>query len=507
MVGTVLSATPLGFESQLIEVESDLSNGLPALHIVGLGNKAIEESKERVRSAIKNARLDFPKGKIVVNLAPAELPKDGVQFDLPIALSILCLGKQLSADNLSGALFAGELSLDGTLRPIKSSLAIAEAAKQHGITTVYLPALSANQAALVDGLTIYPVTTLTELYLHLKGEQRITPLDTSPSLTTAATALTPEVALDDIYGQEQAKRAIAIAVAGRHNILLSGSPGAGKTLLAKALNGLLPPLTKQEMIDVTKLHSLADGVPGDIIRHRPFRTPHHTASRTAMIGGGTTARPGEISLAHHGTLFLDELLEYPRATLEALRQPIEDRTVSISRVNNRYTYPAHFVLVATMNPCPCGYLGDATRECRCSSTQILNYQKRLSGPLLDRIDLTVTVARVPHETLLAPKEKQTKKQQKAYASMIAVAITAQNNRYDRSDVNNGSLTSTQVERYLPLAPDVRHFLLSAAKSLDLSTRSYFKLIKVARTIADLDRSADITQAHLAEALSYRQLAS
>ncbi|MEK7621382.1 MAG: YifB family Mg chelatase-like AAA ATPase [Patescibacteria group bacterium] len=497
MVGTIFSATNVGFDGQIIEVECDASRGLPGLQIVGLANKAIDEAKERVRSAIKNSHLEFPASKVTINLAPANLPKDGAQFDLPIALAILSVSGQVGSKDTKDCVFAGELSLDGNLRSIRGAINIAETAKKHGATRLFLPKENAPQAALIKGIEVIGVSSLSELFLHLKKEKLIE-ARVYQSKTNRLTR--SKITIDDVYGQPIAKRALSIAAAGHHNILFTGSPGTGKTMLAKALVDLLPPLSLTEQIQVTKLHSLSGEVASEALLDRPFRSPHHTSSHISLVGGGRNPVPGEVSLAHLGVLFLDELPEYPRSSLEAMRQPLEDNEIHISRANSRVSFPANFMLVATQNPCPCGYYGDNLRECSCSTTQILQYQKKVSGPLLDRIDLVVHVGRVPHDELL---QKTNLQQADTIRLQIENARTLQRKRYGKSTVNNATLSSRQIKNQLKLGEDVRVLLSQASDRLGLTTRSYFKIIKVARTIADLDQEPQITTKHISEALQYR----
>jgi len=497
MTARVVSATAYGFEGRLIDIECDLTKGLPAFSIVGLGNKAIDEAKERVRSAIRNSHLDFPAKKLTINLAPANLPKDGSHFDLPIALAVLIANGELRQHALKGVLCAGELSLSGELRPVRGIINIVETAREHGFETVIVPSSNAKQASLVRDISVIGADTLTDVFLHCLGEKKLLVTEHQVHVSSGNHA----VDISDIKGQDQAKRALTIAAAGGHNLLFDGPPGAGKTMLARALVSILPSPSYEEQIAITKLHSLVSDGDEAMIANRPFRSPHHTASNISLIGGGTKPQPGEVSLAHHGVLFLDELPEYPRASLEALRQPLEDRQVHVSRAASRVTYPASFMLIATKNPCPCGYYGDHEHECSCSLPQILGYQKRISGPLLDRIDMTISVKRVPEKDLLHKHSGEPE------SPLLRIAIEearqTQTVRYGKR-MTNAELPSKNIAETARLSEEATTLLNQATDRLKLSARSYFKLIKVARTIADLERSEDILAPHMAEALQYRK---
>ncbi len=502
MLAKVYSAAVVGLDAPVIEVEVDISPGLPSTTIVGLPDTAVQESRERVRSAIRNAGCAFPTKRITVNLAPADIKKAGPAYDLPIAVSILISSEQVTFD-ASNALFLGELSLDGLLRHTHGILPMVSRAKEKGMSPVFVPAVNASEAALIEGITVIPVESLAQLVDHLRGDIPISKYvaDRDPFDVTYREDAGIDMA--HIKGQEHAKRALEVAAAGGHNMIMSGPPGSGKTLIARSIPTILPKMTTDEALEATKIYSVSGLLPADmpLIVNRPFRSPHYTISYVGLVGGGRWPKPGEISLSHRGVLFLDELPEFGQSDLEVLRQPLEDKVVTITRAQGSVTYPANFMLIGAMNPCPCGYYSDPVKQCTCSASQVSRYQKRISGPLLDRMDIFVEVPRIEYEKLT--DERLGEKSQIIQARVEAARSLQQERFAGTRLICNADMTPIEIRDYCQTESEAQNLLQSAVKQLSLSARSFHHILKLARTIADLDSSEAIGSAHVAEALQYR----
>lgn len=502
MLTKVKTVSLTGLDGTVIEIQTDISNGIVAFDIIGLPDATVREARERAKSAIKNCGCEYPKKRITMNLAPAAIKKEGAAFDLAITLSVLDASKQIDIYDREDTVFIGELGLDGSLKPVRGILPMVISAYEHGFKRCFVPADNADEAAIIGKIDVYPVTRLNDIIDHYDGIHPIEPVKLSlEELDTAVSVSLCD--MHDVKGQEEAKRAIEVGAGGLHNILMSGPAGTGKSMLAKRVSTILPDMTFAEMLEVTKLHSIAGTLPAKtpLITTRPFRSPHHTVSAAAMSGGGSVPKPGELSLAHCGVLFLDELPEFHRDTLEVLRQPLEDGVISISRVNGTLTYPCDIMLISAMNPCPCGNLGNPNRVCTCTPHQVQRYRAKISAPLLDRIDIQIEVPSVEYDDLSRIADGDTSAQIKERVNKVR---KIQLERYENEGITaNSQLTAPMLDKYCALGDDESRLLKSAFERLGLSARAHSKILKVARTIADFDASDDIKSMHIAEAIQYR----
>ena len=504
MLARIDSCAVLGIEAHLVQTQVDVGPGLPSFTVVGLPDLAVQESRERVRSAVRNSNFSFPAHRVTVNLAPADIRKEGPAFDLPMALGVLAATEQISGSDMGNLLAVGELSLDGSVRPISGMLPIALAAREAGKAGLIAPHGNVAEATVVEGLPVYPVRTLWEAAEVIAYPERRTP---APSSAGEWRLADPEYPIDfaEVKGQAHVKRALEVAAAGGHNVVMVGPPGAGKTMLAMRLPTVLPPLSLQEALEVTKVYSISGKVPAGkgLVTTRPFRSPHHTISAAGLAGGGTIPKPGEVSLAHNGVLFLDELPEFNRDALEILRQPLEDGLVNVSRVAGTATFPARLMMVAALNPCPCGFYMDATKSCSCSVSKIRRYLQRISGPLLDRVDIQVEVPRLGREELLGEGRGEPSR---AIRERVERARQLQSARFDGDDIFcNAHMRPRDLRKHCTLSEDVRAFLSAAIEQLGLSARAFDRVVKLSRTIADLDGAGQLALPHVAEAIQYRGL--